>query len=109
MTTTERIENILRTSSAARNSDLELWLVYAAKSGLNLSESQVRVLQDMPSMETIRRTRQKFQEQGKYPADEAVNEARYQKFKEVKQEIKYQDPEKLLEAQGYHIKEWGEY
>jgi hypothetical protein len=87
MTTTECVENILRASHAARNSDFELWLVYAAKSGLELSERQISVLRDMPSFETIRRTRQKLQEQGLYPADPSVDKRRFEKFKQVRQTI----------------------
>lgn len=110
MTVSERVENILKASHMARNSDLELWLIYAKKSGLNLTREQEEVLRDMPSFETIRRSRQKIQEQGKYLADEVVKEARYNKFKEVRRDIKFvEEPEQLLETSGYRIKEYGEY
>ena len=110
MTVHDRIENILRVSHKARNSDLELWLIYAKKSGLNLTREQEEVLRDMPIFETIRRSRQKIQEQGKYLADKEVEEARYNKFKEVRRDIKFvKEPEQLLESSGYRIKEWGKY
>ena len=110
MTVSERVENILRASHSARNSDLELWLIYAKKSGLNLTREQEEALRDMPSFETIRRTRQKIQEQGKYLADKEVEEARYNKFKEVRKDIKFvEEPEQLLETSGYRIKDWGKY
>lgn len=109
MRVSERVENILKVSQKARNSDLELWLIYAKKSGLSLSKEQEEVLREMPSFETIRRTRQKLQEQGLYPADEEVNEARYKKFKEVRQNIRDVEPDVLIEPTKYIIKEWGEY
>ena len=108
MTVHDRIVNILRVSHSARNSDLELWLIYAKKSGLNLTREQIEVLKDMPSFETIRRTRQKIQERGNYLADKEVDEARYNKFKEVRGSIGIVDePERLLEVSGYRNKEWG--
>jgi hypothetical protein len=109
MTTTQRIEAILEHSRQARNSDIELWLIYAQKSGMNLTQHQIEVLRGMPTFETIRRTRQKIQEQGKYPADELVREERYTKFKKMKGTIgiKDADPEKILEAQGYTILPYG--
>ena len=110
MRVSERVENILKVSQKARNSDLELWLIYAKKSGLSLSKEQEEVLREMPSFETIRRSRQKIQEQGKYLADKEVEEARYNKFKEVRRDIKFvKEPEQLLESSGYRIKEYGEY
>lgn len=103
MTITQRVENILRASRQARNSDTELQIIYMQKSGMNLSEAQKQKFRELPHMETIRRTRQKLQEQGKYPADNDVNEYRYEKYKQVKQDIKQLSPEELLEARGYRI------
>ncbi len=108
MNVTHQVENILKASRSARNSDKSLWLIYAQKSGLNLSESQIETFKSMPSFETIRRTRQKIQEHGKYPADNDINEARYSKFVNVKANINYDDPEKLLEDQGYNILPFGQ-
>lgn len=107
MTINQRVQAILSVSKAARNSDKELWLIYAQKSGMNLSEAQKQVFRDMPSPETIRRVRQKLQEVGKYSADHEVNEARYRKFKSVRANIKSEDPEKLLEQQGIKVLPWG--
>lgn len=105
MNITQRVENILRVSRDARNSDTELLIIYMQKSGMELTDRQIAKFRDLPSMETIRRVRQKIQEHGKYPADDSVNEARFRKFKQVKQNITYDDPEKLLEARGYRIVE----
>lgn len=108
MTIKQRVENILRASRMARNSDTELQIIYMQKSGMNLSQEQQQKFRELPSMETIRRIRQKLQEEGKYPADAEVEEARYQKFKELKQNIQTDDVEKLLESQGYRILPYGE-
>ena len=108
MKISERVENILKASVAARNSDKELLIIYMQKSGMELTPKQIELFKEMPAMETIRRVRQNLQEQGKYPASQKVEEARYKKYQQVKQNISYQEPEKLLEAQGYKILEWGE-
>lgn len=108
MNVATRVENILRASRAARNSDTELLIIYMQKSGMDLSPLQMDKFRNMPSPETIRRTRQKLQEQGKFPADEAVDKARFEKYRAVKSNIKSESPEKLLEAQGYHVKPYGE-
>lgn len=104
----DRVSAILRVSRASRNSDRELILIYMQKAGMGLSEAQMDTFRNMASVEAIRRERQKFQEKGMYPADESVNEARYKKFKQVKQNINYDNPEKLIESQGKVILEWGQ-
>lgn len=108
MTIKQQVENILRASRLARNSDSELQIIYMQKAGMNLTPEQVETFKSLPSMETIRRIRQKLQEDGKYPADAEVEEARYQKFKEVKQNIQTDDVEKLLEKQGYRVLPYGQ-
>lgn len=107
MTTQTRVENIMRASRESRNSDIELYIIYCQKSGMNLTPNQMRILRDMPTMDTLTRIRRKLQEQGKYEADEAVNEARYKKFKHIKQNINYDSPEELLESQGYKVHPFG--
>lgn len=107
MTETQRVENILRVSQAARNSDRELLIIYMQKFGLNLSDEQVKKMREMPAFETIRRIRQKLQEQGKYPADKEVEDARYAKYKQVKHNIKHEDPEQLLASNGIRVLPWG--
>lgn len=82
MKTSERVENILRASNDARNSDRELLIIYMQKSGMDLTDEQIEIFRKMPSAETITRIRRQLQEQGKYPASEKVQEERYQKFKQ---------------------------
>lgn len=81
MTITRQVENILKVSKAARNSDKELCLIYFQKAGLDLDARQIQRFRDMPSMETLRRVRQKIQESGKYKADKPVEDSR--KFKSM--------------------------
>ena len=97
MTTTQQVANILKASREARNSDKSLQILYLQRAGMALSEPQIQLFRKLPSMETLRRTRQALQMQGKYPADEAVNEARFTKFKQVRADIQDVEPEKVLE------------
>lgn len=99
----DQVTNILKASHKARNSDVELLLIYFQKFGMNLTPEQEATFRKMPSVETIRRTRQAIQERGDYRADEAVEEARYQQFKDVKQNIQSESPEALLEKRGYRL------
>jgi hypothetical protein len=101
MKISERVENILRASHAARNSDTELLIIYMQKSGLELTPKQIEKFKDLPSMETITRVRRQLQEQGKYEADEVVKEARYEKFKQAREE--HSDPYAYLNKLGYRI------
>ena len=83
----------------ARNSDRELIIIYMQKFGMNLTPQQIQKFRDMPSVETIRRVRQKLQEQGKFPADQAVDDARFSKYQNVRANIVSESPEKLLEQE----------
>ena len=108
MTTTQRVESILEHSRQARNSDIALQIIYLQKAGMNLSPTQIEVYKTLPAMQTVCRIRRELQAEGKYPADKEVEEERYRKFKNVRENIKIEDPEKLLEAQGYTIFPYGE-
>lgn len=113
MTVTQRVENILRVSKDARNSDKELLIIYMQKSGMNLTPEQVEIFKNLPAMETIRRVRQNLQEQGKYPASPEVEQQRYEKYKNVKQNISgssTSEVERVVAGdKEYRVKEWGEY
>lgn len=104
----EQVQNILKVSRKARNSDKILLLIYMKKAGMELTPKQENKFLELPSFETIRRTRQMIQERGDYLPDEKVTEERFKKYQEVKNNINYESPEKLLEARGYKIYEWGE-
>lgn len=101
MNTKERVENLLKASVKARNSDIELLILYMQKSGMELSEKQIEIFRKMPSAETITRIRRKLQEEGKYEASDAVNQARYDKMKEYQAD--YGDTPSYLKRLGYKI------
>lgn len=98
MSVTNQVEAILSHSRLARNSDKELWLIYAQKAGVNLSYEQMQAIRSLPSFETIRRVRQRLQEKGLYAADPQVNEIRYNKFKQMRFG---EDAETVLERRIY--------
>lgn len=70
------VESVLQVSHDARNSDRALILQVWAECGLVLDEKQREIWRNLPSSESIRRTRQKFQECGEYLADKEVQEGR---------------------------------
>lgn len=108
LSTKQRTENLLKFVPETRSNDKLLCIVFMQKSGLNLSDSQQRAFMEMDDLWNVRRYRQKFQEKGKYPADEATNEARYRKYVEVTSNIKSEDPEQALETQGIKVLPWGQ-
>lgn len=91
MTINERVKAILGASHAARNSDKELWLIYAQKSGVNLSAVQIEAIRKMPEFETLRRVRQKIQATGLHMADDKVYAARMEKASKVRQTIPWME------------------
>lgn len=107
MKISEQVSNILKVSSKARNDDRELLILYMAKFGMNLSEEQIATFRKMPSVETIRRTRQQLQERGMYPASPEVDKARFEKHMAMKNMVNAESPENILEQQGYRVLPWG--
>ena len=93
----DRVAAILRDYPEARNDDKTLLIIYMQHEGLNLSHAQIQTFRKMPSVETIRRSRQQLQMEGKYPANAKVDEARFQKFREMKYGIKSSPAEDILE------------
>lgn len=79
LTTTQRVTNILEFSMDARNSDKQLWIIYAQKSGAKLTPEQLEVINNMPEFETLRRVRQAIQAKGMYPATPTVAQERKKK------------------------------
>jgi len=103
------VEYILKNKPDARNSDKKLLIYYMQLKGMQLSEDQMKRFYDMASPETIRRTRQSLQEEGKYPADKEVEQSRYNKFVDMKQNISStKNPEQYLEGLGYRVLPYGE-
>ena len=91
MTITQQVRNILSASREARNDDKVLQVIYMQKCGMNLSDEQIATFKRMPQLWTVRRIRQHLQEKGEYPADEIVNEKRYETFKNVRQNVSFAD------------------
>lgn len=100
MKISERVSNILAVSKKARNSDKHLQVIYMQRSGMELTEKQIELFIEMPSMETIRRTRQQIQMEGKYPADKEVEASRFDKYKEMRQAAGLIEPERVLEQRA---------
>lgn len=82
------IEGILARYPRTRDSDIQLIVAVWQAQGLNLTEQQRETLYNVcTSTETITRLRRKLQEQGKYLANEEVQEARFSKYQNVKGNI----------------------
>lgn len=109
MTISQRIRNILSVSREARNDDRVLWLIYAQKAGVELTPTQIDKIKQMPSFETLRRTRQSIQASGVYPADRAVQIARKSKASKVRQTIPFMDSEDVERTiDGKIVLPWGQ-
>lgn len=94
MRTHALVEYVLLNNHQARNSDIELILSVWAEQGLHFSDQQRQILKQKCSKpETIRRIRQKLQEEGKYRADKQVEDARYEKYVEARQSFGITSPE----------------
>ena len=89
------VENTLERYPETRSSDQLLLLAVWSRLGFALSESQRQKFLNMPSSETIRRIRQKIQEQGKYPASENVRKHRKFKSMQVQQLIPNMKPDRV--------------
>ena len=75
MKLTPIIEKVLSSNEKARNSDNELIIGVLQQLGAFLTPSQQEVIRST-NLESIRRTRQKLQEKGKYKPSEAVAKTR---------------------------------
>lgn len=95
MTTTQLIENILRERTQTRSDDKMLILAVWDQLGLKLTREQIEIFYDLPSTETIRRVRQKFQEDGKYLASDKVQQYREAKSQEMQQVAPIATPQTL--------------
>lgn len=95
MTTTQLIEKILSERTQTRSDDKMLILAVWDQLGLKLTQEQIDIFYDLPSTETIRRVRQKLQEQGRYLATENVQQFREQKSQEMQQNTPSASPQRL--------------
>ncbi len=98
MTITNRVESILKHVPKTRSSDKELLITYMQKSGMELTDKQIELFKQLPSMETIRRSRQVIQMEGRYLPTKEVEEARFEKYQQMKQGVGLTDPSNILET-----------
>lgn len=91
MKTSDIIKNILGADRQARNSDKRLLLRVWERQGLHLTEHQTTKFMEASSAESIRRTRQKLQQDGLYPADQIISGHRRFKGAQVQQNIPVTD------------------
>lgn len=93
----DEVEKALKFYPSTRNSDAELVIKVWQAYGLYLTAEQQMKLMEVPMFESIRRTRQKIQnEENKYQADEPIKEKRHIKSLEFTQKIPTtKEPERL--------------
>lgn len=95
MRVSDEVEEILKEMPSARNSDRVLFLEYMQRNGMNLSLAQQERFWSLAMPETVRRVRQKLQEQGKYVATDKVLKERFRKSLIVQQNIPKTKPENV--------------
>lgn len=89
----DRVAYVLNKYPSTRDCDKTLWLAYLAifhqlKDGLGEAKygvfKSILMSEETPTMESVRRVRQKFQEHGEYPASEGTRKARRTEEHEVR-------------------------
>ena len=95
MTLSELVTQKLEEHEQARNSDKALLAYILQSKGVSLTKSQIDVILSV-NFESIRRTRQKLNEQGKFlPTDPKVLKQRQRKAQETQQRITTTKPENI--------------
>ena len=85
MTTRSNTEQLLKENERLRDSDIYLWFAYAQKyHNFQLTDVQKSKLKDVPTFETITRARRDLR--AKYPGRPEVEEARFAKYIEMRDE-----------------------
>lgn len=95
MIVSKLVERILSQDEASRSNDKRLWLAVAKYYGLEFTKEQMSKFFDMPSFETVRRIRQKLQEQGSYQASPEVARHRRWRGMQVQQKIPATNPDRV--------------
>ena len=83
----DKVARVLSTNTQARDNDKLLMLQVWEIEGFYLTDNQKKAFMKSSSPESIRRMRQKFQEDGQYLASPEVEEQRYQMYVETKDAI----------------------
>jgi len=100
------IETILRDYPETRSNDRLLQIKVWERQGFYLSDSQRDKYLHLPSTESVRRTRQKIQESGLYPASESVKRQRKFKAMQIQQmipKVKSDKVERLVQAPMFDL------
>lgn len=87
MRTKYLVKQILSQKKETRDNDKLLILYVWQAQGLVLTPAQIEKFKQVASPETVRRIRQKFQEDGQFLASEAVEENRFNMYKETRDAI----------------------
>jgi hypothetical protein len=87
MRTKKLVERVLELKPETRDDDKLLMLYVWQMQGLHFSKGQLEAFKKASSPESIRRTRQKLQEEGLYLASPEVEEQRYQMYTETRNAI----------------------
>lgn len=85
----KRIIELCKINSKYANNDLALIAAIWEREGWRSDYSLYDNLRSVSHPETIRRTRQRLQQEGLVPKREKTNEKRYQEFKQVKLDLGY--------------------
>lgn len=105
---TPLIEKILAVSTKSRDSDHELIIQVLLARGFNPTMHQINLLREV-NFESIRRTRQKLQQNGKYPSSPGVARQRKLKSYVIQQNAPIAKPERIekLINEQLNILPWG--
>lgn len=87
----QRIRLLLEHRPELRDNDRLLTLALWDQYGLHLTEAQKALFMKVPQAEVISRRRREMREE--FPESEAVQESRYQHFKEFKEELTPEPPQ----------------
>lgn len=95
MLVSEIVEKTLSEKPETRSSDKRLFLEIGEHYGFILTIIQRQAFFDMPSFETMRRIRQKIQEQGRHlPTKEVMGHRRFKRW-QVQQQIPKTNPNRI--------------
>lgn len=92
---TNTVRAILSRSRLARNSDRHLFLEFMQANGMDLTPSQKELFLHLPSLESVRRVRQKLQERGEFRADAFIEGERGFKSMRMQQMAPAAKPETI--------------
>ncbi len=102
---TKIVNGLLMKYQNCRDSDSDLMIGVLQVAGANLTPKQREVIRGI-NFESIRRLRQRLQEQGKYPASPEVAAQRKQKAELIKNAVPYGNEELLQKLINKPRPEW---